>query len=75
MGVGVDQQVLDVDNHILEVLKYTLHESLKRSWATQQSHWRGDLVELSFPWDGKSGQMLGFVIQLHLPESGSEVQC
>jgi hypothetical protein len=32
MGVGVDQQVVDVDNHILEVPEYTLHESLKRGW-------------------------------------------
>jgi len=75
MVVGVDQQVIDVDDHILEVPEYTLHESLKRGWATQQSHGRGDPVELSFSWDSESGQWLGFFVQLHLPESGSEVQC
>ncbi len=74
MGVGVDQQVVDVDDHILEVPEYTLHESLKRGWATQQSHRRGDPVELSFPCDSESSQWLGFFVQLHLPESGSEVQ-
>ncbi len=74
MGVGVDQQVVDVDDHILEVPEYTLHKSLKRGWATQQSHWRGDPGELSFSWDSESGQWLGFFIQLHLPESESEVQ-
>jgi hypothetical protein len=59
MGVGVYQQVIDVDDHVLEVPEYALHESLKGSWAAQQSHWRGDPVELSFPgysegWDFSS---------------------
>jgi hypothetical protein len=74
MCVGMDQQVVDVDDHVLEVPKYALHESLKSGWAAQQSHWRGDPVKLSFPWDRESGQWLGFLVQLHLPESRSEVQ-
>ncbi len=74
MSVRVDQQVVNLDDHVLEVLEYAFHESLEGGWATQQSHRQGDPVELSFPWDGESGQWLGFFIQLHLPESGSEVQ-
>ena len=31
-------------------------------------------MKLSFPWNGESRQWLRFVIQLHLPESGCEVQ-
>ena len=31
-------------------------------------------MKLSFPWNGESRQWLRFVIQLHLPESGGEVQ-
>ncbi len=31
-------------------------------------------MELSFSWYGESGQWLGFVVQLHLPESRGEVQ-
>ncbi len=38
MGVGVDEQVINVDNYILEVPEYTIHESLKRCRATQKSH-------------------------------------
>jgi hypothetical protein len=39
VSVRVDQEVVNVDNYILEVPEYTFHESLKRGWASQQSHW------------------------------------
>jgi len=39
MSVRVDQQVVNLDDHVLEVPEYSLHESLKRCWATQESHW------------------------------------
>jgi len=32
-------------------------------------------MELTFPRNGKCRQLLSVLIQLHLPESGSEVQC
>ncbi len=32
-------------------------------------------MELAFSWDSESGDWLGFFVQLHLPESGSKVQC
>ncbi len=31
-------------------------------------------MELTFPWDGESGEWLGLFFQFHLPESGSKVQ-
>ena len=72
--VGVDQEVVNVDDHILQVAEDSFHESLKRGWAPQKSHGRGDPVKLTFPWNGESRQWLRFIIQLHLPESGGEVQ-
>jgi len=33
VSVQVDQEVADVDDHVLEVPEYTLHEFLKRGWA------------------------------------------
>ncbi len=32
-------------------------------------------MEQTFAWDGESCQFLGIFVQLHLPESRSEVQC
>ncbi len=31
-------------------------------------------MKLTFPWNGESRQWLRFFVQLHLPESGGEVQ-
>ncbi len=31
-------------------------------------------MELAFSWNGESSEGLGFFVQLHLPESGGEVQ-
>ncbi len=38
MCVRVDQEVVNVDNHILQIAEDPFHESLKRGWAPQKSH-------------------------------------
>jgi hypothetical protein len=35
VGVRVDQEVIDVDDHILEVPEYSFHSALKGCWAAQ----------------------------------------
>ena len=34
VSVRVDQEVVDVDDYVLEVPEYALHELLKRGWAS-----------------------------------------
>ena len=36
--VRMDQKVINVYDYVLEVAKYSFHESLKRGWAPQKSH-------------------------------------
>ena len=74
MGVGVNQEVVNVDDHVLEVAEDSLHQSLKGRRAPQKSHWWSYPVKLSFPGTGESRQWLGFLVQLHLPESRGEIQ-
>ncbi len=38
LSVRVDQEVIDVDDHVLEVPEYAFHESLKRGCSSQQPH-------------------------------------
>jgi hypothetical protein len=38
MCVGVHQKVVNLDDLILQVLKYSLHETLKRGWTSEEPH-------------------------------------
>jgi hypothetical protein len=74
VSVHVDQKIIDVNQFIQNVTKNSFHEPLETGWTTQESHWRCDPMELTLAWNGKGCQFLRVFVQLHLPESGSEVQ-
>jgi len=58
MCVGVHQEVVDVDDDVLQVAKYPLHQLLERGWTAEKSYGQSDPVELTLAWDRKSGERL-----------------
>ncbi len=47
IGVGVHQEVINVHQPIVDVMKYSFQESLKACRAPQQAHGQYDPMELS----------------------------
>jgi len=48
MSGCVKQNVIDIDQDVIDVPEYRLHQLLKTGWTAQKAHWRGDPVVLAF---------------------------
>jgi hypothetical protein len=58
MRIGVDQEIIDVDNDIGNVSEHPFHELLKSCGAPKKPHWKSDLVKLALAKYGKSCKVL-----------------
>ena len=70
---GMDDDIINVDDDVVDSLEDFLHESFERRRTTQKSHWGGYLFELALSLDGEGCEVAVFLVDGHLPESGSEV--
>ena len=69
----MNDDVVDVDDDVTNAVKDFFHESLERGWTAQESHGRGHPFKLAMALDGEGGEVTVFVVNGHLPETGSEV--
>ena len=69
----MDDNVVDVEDDVLDLVKDLLHQTLERGWAAPKSHGGGDPFKLSDALNRESrGVTVGFVDR-HLPETGGQV--
>ena len=70
---GVEQQIVDVDDDVVEASDHGLHEALKRGRRAQETHRGGDPFELSLARHREGGVRPGLGLEKKLPEASGEI--
>jgi hypothetical protein len=50
MILGVEQNVINVDNNVDKALHGQFHQPLKTGWTSQETHWTDNPFKLSMAW-------------------------
>ena len=74
VGGGVNDEVVDVDDDIVDAVDHGLDQSLKTGRTSEQTHRRGDPFKLAHARQCEGCVLAGLGVQQHLPEPGREVE-